>query len=302
MSCSRSCSQLRRCRHFAHPLHGAAADFTVGVAHPFLGLDHVLAMVAVGIWSTRLGGRALWLVPLSFVCGMLAGSLIGLTRIPVSAVEPIIAASVLAFGVLLLIRRNPTLVPCALIAAVFAVFHGIGHTAGMSISASAQLFVAGLALGALLHVVGMAALKLPKAIQAAGVMITLAGCYLLAGAFLMRGGLRPSIGAGSRARIALLTHHARCAARPNQRTRASSPPQTTDRLPPTGRPRGPTPAGMVTHGRWSSVQGRLKTGCRETRETCGASRGAQREQDIEFFENLSSMSLRHSAAIPWLLS
>jgi urease accessory protein len=162
-----------------HPLQSAAGDFAAGLAHPFFGLDHLLAAVAVGIWATRLGGRAIWLVPLCFVCGIVGGGVIGLY---VGASEPLVAASVVVLGVLVTMRRQPPLVVGAAVASLFALLHGIAHTSGVS-SASWPLVIAGLAAGtAVCHAVAIgAAVTAPKARRLAGVAITLAGCYLLAG-------------------------------------------------------------------------------------------------------------------------
>jgi urease accessory protein len=167
----------------AHPFHGTGADFSAGIAHPFYGLDHLLAAVAVGIWVTRLGGRALWVVPLAFVGGIFAGSVAGLA-ISVTAVELLVAASVVALGALILTQRKPALALSAGIAATFAVFHGMAHTA--DVANIGWLFVGGLALGtAVCHAAAMAgALAMPKAARVAGMAIALVGCYLLAGAVI----------------------------------------------------------------------------------------------------------------------
>src|SRR5213593_4828132 len=71
----------------AHPLHNSMSGLTSGLLHPFAGLDHILAMVAVGFWAAQLGGRARWLVPGSFLAMMIAGSTIGFGHAPVAFVE-----------------------------------------------------------------------------------------------------------------------------------------------------------------------------------------------------------------------
>ena len=171
---------------YGHPFHGGAADFPAGLTHPFLGLDHLLAAVAVGIWATRLAGRAVWMVPLAFVCGTLGGSFIGLATAPTAVIELAVAASVVAFGVLVWRNSRTALLPSAAIAAVFALFHGIVHTAGASFAGSPVIFIGGLAAGtALLHASGVAAaVAVPRIARTAGVAIALAGCCLIGGAVL----------------------------------------------------------------------------------------------------------------------
>src|SRR5512141_1477957 len=80
---------------YAHPLHGAAGGFAGGLLHPLLGIDHLLAMVAVGVWAAQLGGSALWKVPLTFVCTLLIGAGAGLAGIGLPMIEPMVAASVM---------------------------------------------------------------------------------------------------------------------------------------------------------------------------------------------------------------
>ncbi|MGA8050669.1 MAG: HupE/UreJ family protein, partial [Burkholderiales bacterium] len=82
----------------AHPFHAVSGGAAAGFLHPFSGFDHLLAMVAVGLWAARLGGRALWLAPLSFVGAMLAGGLAGFAGLSLPATEHLVAGSVLALG------------------------------------------------------------------------------------------------------------------------------------------------------------------------------------------------------------
>lgn len=167
----------------AHPGH-EAAGFAAGFAHPFTGLDHLFAMVAVGLWAAQAGGRMLWAAPLAFIAAMLAGGLLGLSGFSVPLVEPMIAASVLVLGLLvgLSVRAGLRVVP---LIAAFALFHGIAH--GMEFHAYADATAAGYLAGfaaatAVLHMagLGLGLLLRGRRLQArlAGAPIALAGAVL----------------------------------------------------------------------------------------------------------------------------
>src|ERR1700678_3003592 len=85
----------------AHHLPGESNGFASGLNHPLHGLDHILAMVAVGLWAAQLGSRAVWRVPATFVCLMIAGGALGMAGIQLPLVETGILVSVLAMGVLI---------------------------------------------------------------------------------------------------------------------------------------------------------------------------------------------------------
>jgi len=140
----------------AHPGGGDAHGFVHGFAHPFGGLDHVLAMITVGLFAYQLGGRALWLVPASFVLAMTAGGALGLVGIPVPFVEAGIAASVLVLGAIVAFGvQAPVAVAMAVVAA-FAVFHGHAHGTEMPTGGSIAAYAAGFVLAtALLHAAGV---------------------------------------------------------------------------------------------------------------------------------------------------
>lgn len=141
---------------FAHTFGAAGSGFIEGFAHPFLGVDHLLAMVAVGLWSAALGSRARWLVPAAFVVAMAAGAALGMAAVPLPSVELGIALSVVVFGALIGLRsRLPLLTGMALVAA-FAVFHGHAHGAEAPTAASPALYMLGFALAtASLHLTGL---------------------------------------------------------------------------------------------------------------------------------------------------
>ncbi len=140
----------------AHVGVGETHGFVHGFSHPIGGLDHVLAMVAVGLFAANLGGRAMWLVPLSFVLMMAVGGWLGISQIEVPYVELGIAASVVVIGLAVALRLSmPTLVAMAFVG-FFAIFHGHAHGAEMPVDASGASYAAGFMLAtALLHAVGI---------------------------------------------------------------------------------------------------------------------------------------------------
>lgn len=140
---------------FAHPGHDSAAGALVaGFAHPLLGLDHVLAMVAVGLWAAFLGGRAVWRVPSAFVMVMAGGFAVATAGLGLPAVELGIAGSVVALGVLIAAAVRLPLALSSGLVGLLALFHGHAH--GSASSGEALTFGIGLAAAtALLHVVGI---------------------------------------------------------------------------------------------------------------------------------------------------
>ncbi len=142
----------------AHTGTGEAHGLVHGFLHPVGGLDHVLAMVAAGLLAATLGGRAIWLVPASFVALMVAGSVLGVQGIALPHVEVGIALSLVAFGALIAVRLTlPVGIAMAVVGA-FAVFHGLAHGAEMPADASGALYGLGfVAATVLLHAAGIAA-------------------------------------------------------------------------------------------------------------------------------------------------
>jgi urease accessory protein len=140
---------------FAHPGH-ESASFITGFAHPFGGLDHLLAMLAVGLYAARQSGTAWRALPAGFVLAMLAGAGLGAAGIALPAVETGIAASVLVLGLLIALAARLALGAALPLVAAFAVFHGHAHHAEMG-GASLATYVAGFVLAtALLHGIGYA--------------------------------------------------------------------------------------------------------------------------------------------------
>ena len=141
---------------YAHTGIGTTSGFAHGLAHPIGGIDHVLAMVAVGLFAAHLGGRALWAVPLSFVTMMAAGGAAGMGGIELPFVEIGIGLSVVVLGAAVAFRLHlPTLAAMALVG-VFAIFHGHAHGAEMPETASGFEYALGFVLAtAALHGCGI---------------------------------------------------------------------------------------------------------------------------------------------------
>jgi urease accessory protein len=175
----------------AHPGHGDTVGLAYGFMHPILGLDHVLAIVAVGVFAFVLGGRALWLVPASFVGMMAAGFLLGAAQVEVPFVELGIALSSVVIGGVAAMGRPMPVAAAAALVGVFAVFHGHAHGAEMPANAAGFEYAVGFMLAtALLHLsgiggaMGVARLvgKYGKQIaQVAGGLFALGGIGVLAG-------------------------------------------------------------------------------------------------------------------------
>lgn len=141
---------------WAHPGSDHLHGFAEGLAHPLTGIDHVLAMLAVGLLAAQLGGRAIWTTPLSFLGMMLCGGILGLTgaSLPFSKVG--IAAAVVVFGLTLSLGIGLSRLTAAALVGVFAVFHGYGHGIEMPGSAISLLYAIGfLATSGLLHLGGI---------------------------------------------------------------------------------------------------------------------------------------------------
>lgn len=176
---------------FAHLNPAEHGSFAAGFTHPLSGADHILAMVAVGLWASMLGGRALVVVPLSFVGVMLLGFVAALGGVSLPYVEPVILASVIVLGLLVAMAFRASTLTATLIVGFFAFFHGYAH--GGEIGSAAFLsYGAGFALAtALLHAagigVGLAAGRLLQGrtgqivMRIAGGFAALSGLYLMAG-------------------------------------------------------------------------------------------------------------------------
>lgn len=140
----------------AHTGHADGAGLAFGFLHPVTGLDHLLAMVTVGLYAALIGGRALVTVPLAFVAMMAGGAALGVAGAPVPMVEPMIAASVVVLGLLCVLPWGRSAGVGVALAGWFALFHGYAHGAEMPVDASGLAYGAGfLAATALLHAAGL---------------------------------------------------------------------------------------------------------------------------------------------------
>jgi urease accessory protein len=171
---------------FAHPGDHSHIGFAAGFAHPFTGLDHLLAMVAVGLWASQLGGRALWLLPLSFPVVMAAGAALGFGGITLPWAEIGITASVLVLGAAVALTWRPSLAVSLPLIGLFALLHGYAHGVELPAQTSALGYAAGFVAATFtLHLaglaIGLAANRLPVrfAARTAGGAIAAAGAVLL---------------------------------------------------------------------------------------------------------------------------
>jgi urease accessory protein len=165
------------------------AGFMGGFMHPLGGLDHVLAMVAVGLWSGQLGGRIVWVAPLGFMFFMTAGGIIGFTGVDFPFVEQGILASIIIFGVLVMMATKPPVWLGLTAVAAFALFHGYAHGAEMPEGESGYLYAAGFVLATgLLHLAGIALARVLDGIRLHRVVQGLGGAVVAAGLFLVSQG------------------------------------------------------------------------------------------------------------------
>lgn len=165
----------------AHPGHADGA--MAGLMHPLTGLDHILAMLAVGLWGAQLGGRAQWLLPASFVAFLAAGGALGMSGASLPLVEAGIVTSVLLLGLLIGFSVRLQAPAAALVVGVFALFHGYAHGTEMPAMGSAWMYGLGfVAASASLHVAGLAMGRVLRSdsrwLRAGGAAISLAGVGL----------------------------------------------------------------------------------------------------------------------------
>jgi urease accessory protein len=140
----------------AHPIAGMSSGFSSGFLHPFSGLDHVLAMVAVGIWGMQLGKPATWVLPVTFPLVMAVGGAMGVRGIPLPYVETGIAASALVLGILVAFAARLPLGVAMVIVGLFAIFHGYAHGTELPHAAQPLAFGIGFVVATgLLHLCGI---------------------------------------------------------------------------------------------------------------------------------------------------
>ena len=169
----------------AHTGIGETSGLMHGLAHPILGVDHLLAMIAVGLWAAQMGGRATGLVPVAFVGAMILGGILGFFGLSMPFIEEGILLSVLVLGILIAAALRFSPLYGASIVGIFALFHGYAHGTEMPSAMGVVSYTAGFALAtALLHLAGIALGVLFRkadtqlANRVAGGAIVMAGVYL----------------------------------------------------------------------------------------------------------------------------
>lgn len=170
----------------AHAQAGAASGFTTGFIHPISGLDHVLAMVAVGLWGAQLGAPAMWLLPVTFPLVMAVGGLLGLLGVALPGVEIGIASSAILLGLAVMTERRLPLMFAALLVGFFAIFHGHAHGTELPPGDNGLLYSIGFVVATgCLHLIGIGIGTIHRwrsgqlALRAAGAGVCLAGMVFL---------------------------------------------------------------------------------------------------------------------------
>lgn len=171
---------------WAHAQKGQAAGFLTGLHHPVSGLDHVLAMVAVGLWGAQLGAPAIWLLPVTFPMVMAFGGFLGLLGVPLPGVEIGIAASAILLGAMVAREARPPLWLAATLVAFFAVFHGYAHGTELPAGESGLMYSVGFVVATgCLHATGIGIGLIHRwgwgriALRVAGAGVTAAGIFFL---------------------------------------------------------------------------------------------------------------------------
>lgn len=164
--------------------------FLSGLAHPVMGLDHVIAMVAVGMWGAQLGAPAIWVLPVTFPLVMAFGGVLGAMGVPIPGIEIGIALSAVALGAMVAFAARPPLWIAAALVGVFAIFHGHAHGAELPESANAIAYSVGFVVATgLLHALGILIGVMnrwpagARVLRAGGALVSLGGVYFLVGHF-----------------------------------------------------------------------------------------------------------------------
>ncbi|CCE03147.1 HupE/UreJ family protein [Bradyrhizobium sp. STM 3809] len=170
----------------AHEQSGVGGGLASGLLHPLTGLDHLVAMVAVGIWGAQLGGAAIWVLPIVFPLVMAFGAVLGILHIGLPVPELVIALSGLILGLAVALRVRVPFAAAAGIIAIFAIFHGHAHGAELPGSANPLAYGCGFVVATgLLHACGItigALARWPggeRIIQGVGAAIAALGGYFL---------------------------------------------------------------------------------------------------------------------------
>jgi urease accessory protein len=171
---------------WAHAQSGQAAGFLNGMSHPLSGLDHVLAMVAVGLWGAQLGAPAIWLLPVTFPMVMAFGGFLGLVGVPIPGVELGIALSAILLGTMVASQARPPLWLAATLVGFFAIFHGHAHGTELPAGENRLLYSVGFVIvTGFLHATGISIGLIHRwrsgriALRVAGVAVAAAGTVFL---------------------------------------------------------------------------------------------------------------------------
>jgi urease accessory protein len=165
---------------------GAAAGFASGFAHPLFGPDHLVAMIAVGLWGAFLGAPAIWMLPVVFPLVMAFGGVLGILGIPFPWVETGIALSAVVLGLMVAFAARPPIAIAAVLVGAFALFHGHAHGTELPSAADAMAYSIGFVVATgLLHLAGIGIGLLTRwpvgtvAVRVAGAAIAVAGVVFL---------------------------------------------------------------------------------------------------------------------------
>jgi urease accessory protein len=173
----------------AHEQSGQAAGFLTGLKHPVSGLDHVLAMISVGLWGAQLGAPAVWLLPVIFPLVMAFGGFLGLLGIPLPGTEVGIALSAVLLGLVVALEARPPVWVAATLVGFFGIFHGYAHGTELPAGENALLYSVGFVMATgCLHGIGIGLGVAHRwtagrvALRVAGATVALAGVFFLWGA------------------------------------------------------------------------------------------------------------------------
>lgn len=171
----------------AHAETGVAGGLLSGLLHPVYGIDHLLAMVAVGLWGAQLGAPAIWVLPIAFPTIMAVGALLGMANVPIPIVEVGIALSALTLGTMVLLNFRASLWVAALLISAFGLWHGYAHGTELPAAVNPLAYGVGFVVATgLLHLSGILLGTLTRwpagarAVRCCGAAIAAFGAYFLA--------------------------------------------------------------------------------------------------------------------------
>jgi urease accessory protein len=170
---------------YAHAGGGHVHGLIDGLHHPVSGLDHLAAMIAVGLWAAQRGGQAIWQLPLTFVFAMVVGGAVSMTSAELPLVEPAIVASVIVFGLIVAMAAKLPLAAAAALVAAGAFVHGYAHTVEMSRNSSVLGYALGFVVATIaLHLVGIAVGLCARKSAAANALRYAGGAIALCGIWM----------------------------------------------------------------------------------------------------------------------